>query len=209
MMGKNKSIDLDHSPYLVALDDIFENANNNIDSNRPGFSPISGSEPEYNPKKWNNNIRIKSTHNCYAYVLDRILSGRRSKPQPGYYAGYPVLTKEDYKCDNFYERLKKDNPALYQVTFEDRCKKGFHKGFLALDDKESDQDYHFYIQNKSGYWSHKPGATDVRDVDASGKKIINPFLADRVYPEYKYNKPCFFFCLNPKLSKAHSNPNGM
>lgn len=31
-------------------------------------------------------------------------------------------------------------------------------------------DYHWYIQNKDGYWSHKRGLSKVTNVDADGKK---------------------------------------
>lgn len=190
------------SPYIIALNQMFDNANRK--DTPKGFSPLSGSEPSYKPSKWNDNPNIRRTHNCYAYVLDRILSGRKSKPQPGYFAGYPPLDDKDYHCDIFYERLKKDNPSLYLTEFEKPCKKGFHKGFLALADKGYDKDYHFYRQSKSGYWTHKPGATEATELDASGKRIINPYLADRNYKVYKYTNPCFFFCVNRNLTKAHS-----
>ena len=36
------------------------------------FSLLNGSEPKYDIKKWNENLKIKKTHNCYAYVLDII-----------------------------------------------------------------------------------------------------------------------------------------
>ena len=190
------------SPYIVALSEIFEIANRNP-NNRPGFSPLSGSEPKYDPHKWNDNPRIKRSHNCYAYVLDRILSGRKAKPQPGTFSGYPPLTDDDYDCDTFYKRIKKDNPSLYKIKFEERCRKGFHKGFLALADKAVDKDYHFYRQDE-GLWSSKPGSTEISDIDASGKKIINPALANRNYPSYQYKTPCFFFCVNPSMTRAHS-----
>lgn len=194
---------VDHSPYIVSLKEIFKNANKN-GADTLGFSPLSGSEPDFEPAKWNNRSNIKYTHNCYAYVLDKILQQRMGKPQPGYFSNFPPLTINDYHCPEFYKRLKKDMPSMYIVQFDDRCKKGFTKAFIVIDDKASDQDYHFYRQDSSGYWSHKPGRTDAIDYDASGQKIINPAKANRKYKNYNYDKPCFFFCLNPKLSKAHS-----
>ncbi|GAG83048.1 unnamed protein product [marine sediment metagenome] len=93
---------------------------------------------------------------------------------------------------------------MYLAAFDEKCKKGFYKGFIALDTKESDSDYHFFVQNLSGYWSHKPGRQPAVDIDASGKKIKNPVLADREYQYFNYSKPCFFFCLNNKLARSRS-----
>ena len=169
-----------------------------------GFSPLSGSELKYEPHKWNNNPNIKGSHNCYAYALGKRRSGMSSKPQPGYFAHYPALREEDYKCENFYERMKKDNPTIEQVEFNKPCRKGSHKIYLALDNKEHDRDYHYYRHDDNGYWSGKAGRTDVTDVDASGEKIINPDKSNRNYKWYQYKKPCGFYCVNPNFSRAHS-----
>ena len=166
-------------------------------------SPKSGSEPTFDPKKWNNNPNIKHNHNCYSYALNHINPKRKGKPQPGYFSGYDHISDDEYKCGNFYKRLKDDIPSLYLTSFEHKCEKGFHKSFIALDPKEGDQDYHFYRQDKDR-WSHKPGRTDVIDYDASGKKIENPLTANRDYKYFAYNKPCFFFCAHSKLGRTHS-----
>ena len=202
-----KSNNYDYSPYIIALHEMvknYENSYENSRENQSGLSPMSGSEPQWDPSKWNDRPKVKYTHNCYAYVLDQIFSQRQGKPQPGYFANFPPLTYKDYQCIIFYKRLKKDMPSMYLTNFDDRCKKGFYKGFIALDNKSGDQDYHFYRQDSTGYFSHKPGRTEAINYDASGKKIINPATADRKYPNFNYNKPCFFFCLNTDLSKAHS-----
>ena len=75
---------------------------------------------------------------------------------------------------------------------------------MALD---KGNDYHWYRQNSPeykinnnkthGYWSHKPGLSDVTNVDADGKLIMNPVKANRKYTNLDYSKPCFFYC-NPK-----------
>ena len=31
---------------------------------------MTGSEPDYEPEKWNENPYVKNSHNCYAYFLD-------------------------------------------------------------------------------------------------------------------------------------------
>jgi len=195
------------SPYLIALHETIKNINKNTVVNKPGFSPMSGTEPKWEPGKWNDRHKIKYTHNCYAYVLNKILPQRMGKPQPGYFSNFPPLTFQDYQCLTFYKRLKKDMPSMYITTFEQRCKNGFFKGYIALDDKEADPDYHFYRQDSTGFFSHKPGRTDAVDFDASGHKIINPETANRNYQSFNYRKGCFFFCLNPELSKAHAQSN--
>jgi hypothetical protein len=38
--------------------------------------------------------------------------------------------------------------------------------------------------------------------DASGKRITNPYLANRKYDSLNYHKPCFFACVNSDLSRT-------
>lgn len=167
------------------------------------FSPLSGTEPSFDPIKWNKPL-IKQNHNCYSYAFNQIHSTRKGKAQPGYYSGFNHIEDDEYNCQSFYKRLKKDNPSLYLTSFEQPCVKGFNKAFIAIDDKPNDQDYHFYRLDKTKKWSHKPGRTEITKVDASGKEIDNPLIANRNYNYFSYNKPCFFFCANPKLGRQHS-----
>lgn len=44
-------------------------------------------------------------------------------------------------------------------------------------------DYHWYRQDKDGYWSHKRGKTAVIRVDSKGNKIKNPMKCKRIYKE--------------------------
>lgn len=198
-----------NSPYIVALNDMIRyyknyNLNNKeYENNGTEFSPTSGAEPSFEPEKWNNRENIKYNHNCYAYLLDK-RAKRIGKPQPGYFSGFTSIQDDDYNCFEFYKRLKKDIPSLYLSSFDEKCKKGFYKGFIALDTKLEDSDYHFYRQDKSGYWSHKPGRQDAVDYDANMKKIKNPVKANRKYRYFNYNTPCFFFCMNNKLAHARA-----
>lgn len=198
----------DYSPHFVFLDkkNLEHKAflTNQKNKGKIKSSPLSGSEPNYDPKKWNVNPNIKHNHNCYSYAINQIHPHRKGKPQPGYYSGYDHIGDNEYNCKSFYNRLKDDIPSLYLTSFEQPCEKGFHKSFIAIDPKENDQDYHFYRQDKTSRWSHKPGRTDVTNKDASGQKIDNPLTANRDYKYFAYNKPCFFFCSNTKLGRAHS-----
>lgn len=200
----------DKSPYIIAMKETIRNFKDynlngkKMEHNTEQFSPLSKSEPKYEPEKWNN-TEVKQNHNCYAYVLNTIALKRSGKPQPGYFSGFSPMYNKDYSCLEFYKRLKKDIPSMYLTSFGERCKKGFYKGFIAIDTND-DYDYHFYRQDSSGYWSHKPGRNIAVDVDASGKKIINPLTANRKYEYFDYSKPCFFFCLNNKLARSRSYP---
>ena len=75
------------------------------------FSPLSGYEPKYNPKKWNKNKNIKVNHNCYAYALNKLVASRDDKSHPGYFSNFPPLRIDDYVCTSFLQLLKKDIPA--------------------------------------------------------------------------------------------------
>ena len=194
-------------PKFVYLNkDLFELQSIIANKNFKGrilFSPLSGTEPSFDPVKWNKPT-IKQNHNCYSYAFNQINPTRKGKAQPGYYSGFNHIEDNEYNCQSFYQRLKKDNPSLYLTSFEQPCVKGFNKGFIAIDDKKDDQDYHFYRLDKNKKWSHKPGRTEVTKIDASGSEIDNPLTANRDYQYFAYKIPCFFFCAHPKLGRQHS-----
>ena len=195
----------DYRPFIIGFRSNIKDKNllSNLDEyilehlkmNKYELSPLSGSEYKYDPKSWNKK-RVKNNNNCYSYVTGRILSNRHGKPQPGYFSHHNSIQEHEYNdCNNFYKRIKKDIPSMYTEKFNQPCKKGYFKGFIALDNKEGDKDYHFYRQDKNKRWSHKPGTTEVINYDADGKLINNPLLANRKYKYYNYSKPCFFFCV--------------
>ena len=170
------------------------------------FSILNGSEPDFDEKLWNDNLKIKKTHNCYAYVLDIIKDNFEKKPQPGYASGYPYLSDDDIRaCDKMFERIKADNPSVLKSTYSEPCPDGYRKGYLAVDDGNS-TDYHFYRMDSSGYWSHKPGATNARMENFNGKKIIAPHNARRESNSHIYNKSCGYFCFDPRKSNLSNKP---
>jgi hypothetical protein len=189
-------------PYVMEIKKFKDNErliNNNIFESEKDFSPLSGSELKYDPDKYNKNYNIKSTHNCYSYALGKIVNDLESKAQPGYASGFNHIKSDDYNCKSFRKRLKKDSPGSYLEKFDNSCLPGFYKIFLALDLKN---DYHWYRQDKSMYWSHKPGSTDVIDTDADGKKISNPLKSNRNFKHRNYYKPCFFACIYSDLTRS-------
>ena len=170
------------------------------------FSIVNGSESKFDAKRWNDNLHIRKTHNCYAYVLDFINSDFNKKPQPGYAAGFPYLSDDDIRsCDKMFERIKADNPSTIQTSYRDACPDGYRKGYLAVDDGKN-TDYHFYRMDSSGLWSHKPGSTNAKMENYDGKKIFAPHKARRESNSHIYNKSCGYFCFDPKQSKLSNKP---
>ena len=191
-------------PYILTIkkknSNLLSKSNKKTNNNKKNlFSPLSGSEPIYNPYIWNKNNKIKYSHNCYSYALSKIVNGLESKAQPGFSSGFSYFNNNSFNCEDFKKRLKKDSPGSYIESFEKPCLPGFYKIFLALDRTE---DYHWWRQDNNGYWSHKPGSTEVINTDASGKKIINPLLSNRNFEHRNYSSPCFFTCINSDLSRS-------
>lgn len=192
-------------PHIRVFDKIAYEKQAFINPHNQGtISPITGSEPQWNPKRWNNIEKIISHHNCYSYATDTLSLHRDGKAQPGYFSGFEGVDEDKYQCANFLKRLKRDNPSFVLTTFGAKCPRGFHKAFIAIDPKDGDVDYHFYRQDKNGKWSHKPGKTEATDKDAANKQIMNPLTADRKYSGYQYILPCFFFCVEKGLSRTSS-----
>jgi hypothetical protein len=87
-----------------------------------------------------------------------------------------------------------DVPGSTATTFTRQCPKGQRKIAVVADEQE---DYHFYRQDADGYWSHKPGATEVIRRDATDRPIYDPQLASRRYPRsgIDYDQFCSFLCI--------------
>ena len=183
----------------------------------PRQSPLSGFEPKFDPELYNKHRGIKEALNCFAYAFDyKKLPYRKDCnknscsipfPQPGRASGYPRWSKVNGKrCPDLTSRLFGDVPDLKITSFEGRCPKNYSKIALVVDE---DEDYHFYRQDSNGYWSHKPGATDVTRIDATGRPIYDPQLASRMYPNsgLNYDKFCSYLCA-PKRSTLRFKRGG-
>ena len=176
------------------------------------FSPTTGDEPSYEPKKWNSNPNIKNSHNCYTYMLDDINPyGQKicdtygiknckstSKPIPGHYSGN---IQHSSTCKSILRGMKMDNPDIYKTTFYAKCKKGYYKGALVTDPYET---YHFFRQDNNGYWSQKNGHDDATNLDGNGYLIIDPKYAKPTYDVSDRYKFCDYFCIP---SNKHKKTN--
>lgn len=174
----------------------------------PRISPLSGSEPKYEPDRWNIKKEVRETHNCFAYAMNihdpkQISACFKSKTcnvpfhQPGSASGHKKFSAQKYKtCSDMINRLLGDNPSLTISSFTERCPKNTSKIGLVVD---ADEDYHFYRQDSNGLWSHKPGGTAVTNKDAKGALIYDPKLADRNYDEkgskLDYDIFCSYMCV--------------
>ncbi len=170
---------------------------NKKNKNNKKKSPLSGSELKYEPHKWNN-PNIVDSHNCYSYAMGKIVKNLKDKAQPGYASGFNYLDN-NMTCNNLKKRLLKDNPASYTENFDNKCLPGFYKVFLALD---IGNDYHWWRQDNNKYWSHKPGATKISNIDGNNKKIMDPLVSSRKFNTRNYDKPCFYACVQSDLSRT-------
>jgi hypothetical protein len=183
----------------------------------PRRAPLSGSEPMYEPERWNKEDSVRLTHNCFSYSyniidpkqIDECKKDPNCDPpfhQPGSESGYPRFNDTDPKtCPNMIARLMGDNPKrIIPSSFELRCPKGTSKIALVVDE---DQDYHFLRQDaprpgsKVGMFSQKSGAMPVTNLDAKGHEIFDVALADHNFDNSKrkdplnYDRFCGYFCI--------------
>lgn len=145
----------------------------------------------FDPSFWNS-PSIKNTNNCYSYSLDRPLLSQypqvfSDKPQPGQYSGRIF---ENLTCGSITQAAIRD--GVIRPDRNDNCPKGYHKIYLAI---APGVDYHWYREDSKGSWSHKPGNTEISNVDASGAPITNPLFADRDYGNgLNYSQACGVLC---------------
>ncbi len=89
-----------------------------------------------------------------------------------------------------------DVPDIRRTTFKARCRRGASKIGLVVHPGE---DYHYYRQDKDGWWSHKDGANPVKRFDAEGKPIWDPKTAARDYRPrgsfLNYTDFCGYYCV--------------
>ena len=169
-------------------------------------SPLSGGEPDFEPKLWNKNNDVQYSHNCYSYFLNDINQELKClcknseceyiNPQPGHYSQNIKVNLKNTTCKLIEERVFDDNPEIYKVSFNQKCPPDYYKGALTV---HPHYQYHFYRQDSNGLWSHKDGGMPVTNKDASGKLIYDPNKADKNYPKKKkpvnYSEFCNYYCL--------------
>jgi hypothetical protein len=148
--------------------------------------------PVYNPDPWNKSSEF---NNCLAYAIDKLDRNSDHKLQPGELHG--VDLGDTYDCNDLLKAFRSDYPDSYVEYTNKPCKCGYHKIFASIspNDENVDEDYHFYRQDKSLLWSHKPGSAFVSNVDGQNHTINNPLNADRHVGDFNYSIPCGFICI--------------
>ena len=183
----------------------------------------NNSEKEYNDKSWHHPY-IEGTHNCYSYFLDdqqdvlknkcekickknhtdcpkKLSKCGNFKPQPGDYnllmtEGSLKNKKREYYCPNMEKNIMLDNPSIKKTSFYSKCPNNYYKGAMVVLPGKT---FHFYRQDKGGYWSHKPGTMKITNLDADGNLIPVPHYANRDYSnkpnKINYTKFCGYYCI--------------
>lgn len=190
------------------------------------ISPLSGELP-YAPNQYNKFPGIKEAFNCFAYAFGLFMLPNKkgctvnscpiSFHQPGYKSGHPSWSnseKSGKRCPDLISRIfgdvsgnksnkKNGLPDVSMCHFNTKCPEGMRKIAVIVDAK---QDYHFLRLDNNHYWSHKPGATDVTNVDASGRLIWDPQLAVFNYPDsnLNYENFCGYLCIPASHESTHN-----
>ncbi|MEN6370092.1 MAG: hypothetical protein ABFD77_10425 [Thermotogota bacterium] len=130
--------------------------------------------PPYNPAFWNA-PNVRPYNNCYNYATNY-----RSDTfaQPGRISGH-LYTAID--CSHVSAAAKWDGLRSNCVA---------RNAYVALAIWPPGCDYHWYRQDASGSWSHKPGGTAVQNKDQSG----NPIDGTQRTPQNCNRGPYTVFC---------------
>ena len=125
--------------------------------------------PLYEPLWWNDGGQKQFNNNCYNYACDYRTD---TFAQPGQANGamYTALSCASVKPAAIADALL-DKPGA-----NNRCPKEGHLVALVI---WPGVDFHWYRKGRNGLWSHKPGPTQVRNIDNSGHVIHDPRTADR------------------------------
>ncbi len=150
---------------------------------------ISGTEPKYEPTKWNKGVGSaqQEYNNCYAYAVNDLSLTRDSKPQPGERANVPQNYFTDSKIDigKLKAAIASDGKTTGIQWLGDKpsdtlkAPKGSYIVALVVDNKDGIQDYHWYRHNEDGSWSGKGGNGPATNLDGAGKLIVDPRTANR------------------------------
>jgi len=171
-------------------------------------SPLSGSEPVRDVALYNK-PSVRRCHNCYSYAMHvydpkgeelckKYGNCRNFFHQPGAKTGHRnALNKEERRSCPVVEKLMMgDIPEVTKTSFDAKCPAGMSKVAAVVD---KGVDYHWYRQDRDGYWSHKDGSNKVKTFDALKSPIFNPELASRDYrwqgSDLNYEDFCGFYCV--------------
>lgn len=147
--------------------------------------------PQYKPSEWNDFDTlgvggIQFNNNCYNYACN---IANNTFAQPGAGSGNPFTALD---CADVGAGVQADGLIFSDFIFGCLGLDFSHRVALVIWPGE---DFHFYRQDRSGMWSHKPGSTQVTNEDNSETLIADPQSADRG----PYTVFCGFYCVRREL----------
>jgi hypothetical protein len=147
------------------------------------------SNPRYEPRLWNDRGRIMYSTNCYAYACnDPFHHAYGDKPQPGTHMlrrVNPHMTHAHVRLAVMQDDQSRNNLRKQRLIPVIRLREDMRNNtpidivnvpgyYLIALVVARGEDYHWYRQDEDGTWSHKPGHTEATNLDASGRRIIDP-----------------------------------
>jgi hypothetical protein len=148
--------------------------------------------PQYNPLPWNdfgtlgtNGIQFRN--NCYNYACN---IANNTFAQPGSASGNPYTA---LNCPSVGAGVQSDG-LIFSSDFLFGCLGINFSNRVALVIWPG-EDFHFYRQDRSGMWSHKPGSTEATNRDNSGNLMADPQTANRG----PYTVFCGYYCARREL----------
>lgn len=132
--------------------------------------------PIYEPAWWNDGGQKQLNNNCYNYACNY-----RSDTfaQPGKAAGamYTSLSGCTVAAGQRSAKMGAVSDSLIDTpTANNKCPAQGHLVALVI---WPGVDFHWYRKDQTGWWSHKPGGTQVTNKDNSGNSISDPRTANR------------------------------
>lgn len=125
--------------------------------------------PLYEPAWWNDGGQKQFHNNCYNYATNYRTD---TFAQPGRASGamYSSLS-----CSSVRPAAVSDS-LIDTPNAGNKCPKEGHLVALVI---APGWDFHWYRKGRNGYWTHKPGGTQVTNLDNSGVLISDPRTANR------------------------------
>jgi hypothetical protein len=124
---------------------------------------------QYNPGFWNTSPFVRANNNCYNYARNW-RTDTFAQPGRAHGAGTNTMQCPEVTTAAMADGLKKRCDCLSEKEYPRRL--------MALV-VGPDYDYHWYREQRDGFWGHKPGQTAARNTDENGALVVDPETAAR------------------------------
>lgn len=182
----------------------------------------------YKPQKYNSNSTpvgsnsFQSRMNCYGYAIQVFYRDGNAnyKQQPGefetsttyssllqgYSSAFNNKTADTYIKNMMYKDFKRFGWTITSTTATSATPSGKRKIALAI----SDGDYHFYVRNSDGTWSHKRGSTEVQNLSIDTRVVLTDSNISSCATQGGYNKEPvqYFFISKDAMVYNYPHANG-